>query len=125
MPPILAFEQVSKRFGAVVIANGIDLALADGYPAARLVVYRQETDRRHGEIALHQYLDELLPDKTDGAENGDVITSHGPSKAEQNIQAVDQPAALDHFPDGHDDARHIAFPADGIVPDAERLAGRA
>jgi branched-chain amino acid transport system ATP-binding protein len=30
MPPILAFEKISKRFGAVVIANEIDLALADG-----------------------------------------------------------------------------------------------
>src|SRR5215471_4565174 len=30
MPPILAFEKISKRFGAVVIAQGIDLALAEG-----------------------------------------------------------------------------------------------
>src|SRR5262245_9151102 len=30
MPPILALEKISKRFGAVVIAEGIDLALADG-----------------------------------------------------------------------------------------------
>ena len=30
MPPILALERISKRFGAVVIAEGIDLALADG-----------------------------------------------------------------------------------------------
>jgi branched-chain amino acid transport system ATP-binding protein len=30
MPPILALEKISKRFGAVVIADGIDLALADG-----------------------------------------------------------------------------------------------
>jgi len=30
MPPILALENVSKRFGAVVVANGIDLALAEG-----------------------------------------------------------------------------------------------
>src|SRR5712691_808595 len=30
MPPILAFEKVSKRFGAVVIAQEIDLALAEG-----------------------------------------------------------------------------------------------
>ncbi|HKN09834.1 MAG TPA: ABC transporter ATP-binding protein [Pseudomonadota bacterium] len=30
MPPILAFEKVSKRFGAVVVANEIDLALAEG-----------------------------------------------------------------------------------------------
>src|SRR5262249_51419487 len=30
MSPILAFEQVSKRFGAVIIAQGIDLALAEG-----------------------------------------------------------------------------------------------
>ena len=30
MPPILAFERVSKRFGAVVVANEIDLALAEG-----------------------------------------------------------------------------------------------
>jgi branched-chain amino acid transport system ATP-binding protein len=30
MPPILAFENISKRFGAVVIANGIDLALGEG-----------------------------------------------------------------------------------------------
>jgi branched-chain amino acid transport system ATP-binding protein len=30
MPPILAFENISKRFGAVVVANGIDLALGEG-----------------------------------------------------------------------------------------------
>jgi branched-chain amino acid transport system ATP-binding protein len=30
MPPILALENISKRFGAVVVANGIDLALAEG-----------------------------------------------------------------------------------------------
>src|SRR5438552_13271582 len=30
MPPILALEKISKRFGAIVIAEGIDLALADG-----------------------------------------------------------------------------------------------
>src|SRR5689334_9363129 len=30
MPTILALDKVSKRFGAIVIANGIDLALADG-----------------------------------------------------------------------------------------------
>ena len=30
MPTILAFENISKRFGAVVIANGIDLSLAEG-----------------------------------------------------------------------------------------------
>jgi branched-chain amino acid transport system ATP-binding protein len=30
MPTILAFEKVSKRFGAVVVAQGIDLALAEG-----------------------------------------------------------------------------------------------
>jgi branched-chain amino acid transport system ATP-binding protein len=30
MPPILAFERVSKRFGAVVVANEIDLAVGDG-----------------------------------------------------------------------------------------------
>ncbi len=30
MPPILAFEKISKRFGAVVIASEIDLALAEG-----------------------------------------------------------------------------------------------
>ena len=30
MPPILAFEKISKRFGAVVVANEIDLALAEG-----------------------------------------------------------------------------------------------
>jgi len=28
MPSILAFEKISKRFGAVVVANAIDLALA-------------------------------------------------------------------------------------------------
>ena len=30
MPPILAFEKISKRFGAVVVAQQIDLALAEG-----------------------------------------------------------------------------------------------
>ena len=30
MPTILALEKISKRFGAIVIANGIDLALAEG-----------------------------------------------------------------------------------------------
>jgi len=30
MPPILALERISKRFGAVVVAEGIDLALGDG-----------------------------------------------------------------------------------------------
>jgi branched-chain amino acid transport system ATP-binding protein len=30
MPPILALEKISKRFGAVVIADSIDLALNDG-----------------------------------------------------------------------------------------------
>ena len=30
MPPILALEKISKRFGAVVVADGIDLALAEG-----------------------------------------------------------------------------------------------
>src|SRR6476660_6950084 len=30
MPTILALDKVSKRFGAIVIANGIDLALAEG-----------------------------------------------------------------------------------------------
>jgi branched-chain amino acid transport system ATP-binding protein len=30
MPPILALEKISKRFGAIVIAEGIDLALAEG-----------------------------------------------------------------------------------------------
>ncbi len=30
MPPILALENISKRFGAIVIADGIDLALAQG-----------------------------------------------------------------------------------------------
>jgi branched-chain amino acid transport system ATP-binding protein len=30
MAPILAFEKISKRFGAVVIADGIDLSLSDG-----------------------------------------------------------------------------------------------
>ena len=28
--PILALDKISKRFGAVVIADGIDLALAEG-----------------------------------------------------------------------------------------------
>ena len=30
MSTILALEQVSKRFGAIVVANGIDLSLNDG-----------------------------------------------------------------------------------------------
>ena len=30
MAPILALEKISKRFGAVVVADGIDLALNDG-----------------------------------------------------------------------------------------------
>src|SRR5690349_7360166 len=30
MPPILAFEKISKRFGAVVVARDLDLALAEG-----------------------------------------------------------------------------------------------
>jgi branched-chain amino acid transport system ATP-binding protein len=30
MPPILAFEKISKRFGAVVVADALDLALAEG-----------------------------------------------------------------------------------------------
>src|SRR5437764_14034089 len=30
MSPILAFEKISKRFGAVIVAQGLDLALADG-----------------------------------------------------------------------------------------------
>jgi branched-chain amino acid transport system ATP-binding protein len=30
MPPILAFEKVSKHFGAVVVARAVDLALAEG-----------------------------------------------------------------------------------------------
>jgi branched-chain amino acid transport system ATP-binding protein len=30
MPPILALEKISKRFGAVVVAQDIDLALAEG-----------------------------------------------------------------------------------------------
>ena len=30
MPPILALERVSKRFGAIVIATDIDLALGEG-----------------------------------------------------------------------------------------------
>src|SRR5258707_13020494 len=30
MPPVLNFEKISKRFGAVVVADGIDLALGDG-----------------------------------------------------------------------------------------------
>jgi branched-chain amino acid transport system ATP-binding protein len=30
VPPILAFEKVSKRFGAIVVAQEIDLALAEG-----------------------------------------------------------------------------------------------
>src|SRR5215467_5298337 len=30
MPSILSLEKISKRFGAVIVANGIDLALNDG-----------------------------------------------------------------------------------------------
>ena len=30
MAPILALESISKRFGAVVVADGIDMSLADG-----------------------------------------------------------------------------------------------
>src|SRR5260370_1385495 len=30
MPAILAFEKISKRFGAVVVARALDLALAEG-----------------------------------------------------------------------------------------------
>jgi len=30
MPPILALEKISKRFGAIVIADGLDLALSEG-----------------------------------------------------------------------------------------------
>ena len=30
MPAILALEKISKRFGAVVVADGIDLALGEG-----------------------------------------------------------------------------------------------
>src|SRR5262245_36700360 len=30
MPTILAFERISKRFGAVVVASDLDLALAEG-----------------------------------------------------------------------------------------------
>ncbi len=30
MPPLLALEKISKHFGAIVIAEGLDLALADG-----------------------------------------------------------------------------------------------
>jgi branched-chain amino acid transport system ATP-binding protein len=30
MPPILRFDRISKRFGAVVVADAIDLALAEG-----------------------------------------------------------------------------------------------
>src|SRR5689334_19674983 len=30
MPPILALDKISKRFGAVVVAEGIDLVLAEG-----------------------------------------------------------------------------------------------
>ncbi len=30
MPPILALENICKRFGAVVVADGVDMALADG-----------------------------------------------------------------------------------------------
>jgi branched-chain amino acid transport system ATP-binding protein len=29
-PPLLALEKISKRFGAIVVADGIDLALAEG-----------------------------------------------------------------------------------------------
>jgi branched-chain amino acid transport system ATP-binding protein len=30
MPPILALDKISKRFGAIVVADGLDLALAEG-----------------------------------------------------------------------------------------------
>src|ERR1700716_4252430 len=30
MPPILAHEKIAKRFGAIVIADGIDLVLNEG-----------------------------------------------------------------------------------------------
>ncbi len=30
MPPILSLQNISKRFGAVIVANGIDLSLAEG-----------------------------------------------------------------------------------------------
>jgi branched-chain amino acid transport system ATP-binding protein len=30
MPPILTLEKISKRFGAVVVADGIDLAVDEG-----------------------------------------------------------------------------------------------
>jgi branched-chain amino acid transport system ATP-binding protein len=30
MPPILALDKISKRFGAIVVANAVDLALAEG-----------------------------------------------------------------------------------------------
>ena len=30
MPPILAFDKISKRFGAVIVAQAIDLTVADG-----------------------------------------------------------------------------------------------
>src|SRR4051812_40650062 len=30
MPPLLALEKITKRFGAIVVADGIDLALAEG-----------------------------------------------------------------------------------------------
>src|SRR6478736_693998 len=30
MAPILTLEKISKRFGAIVVANGIDLSLAPG-----------------------------------------------------------------------------------------------
>src|SRR4051794_26884778 len=30
MPPILALDRISKRFGAIVIADELDLALAEG-----------------------------------------------------------------------------------------------
>src|SRR2546430_677136 len=30
MPPILSLEKISKRFSAIIVADGIDLALADG-----------------------------------------------------------------------------------------------
>ena len=30
MPPILTLEKISKRFGAIVVANGVDLSVKDG-----------------------------------------------------------------------------------------------
>jgi branched-chain amino acid transport system ATP-binding protein len=30
MPPLLALEKITKRFGAIVVADGLDLALAEG-----------------------------------------------------------------------------------------------